>query len=97
MPSSACKNHPVALGPFAKGVVRAALSAQRNAGWTFALFRENLNDACQSARTVQSALRPAHDLDPADIVRSEVGKIKCALQTLIDGNAIEQNLRVFAA
>ena len=61
------------------------------------MFREDLNHSCKRARSVDCALRPAHDLDPVDIVRGEVGKIECALQTLINRNAVEQNLRVFAA
>ena len=60
------------------------------------MFGENLDHARQRARPVNGALWPAHDLDPVDIVRGKVGKIKCTLQPLIDRNAIEQNLCVFA-
>ena len=75
----------------------AALRGEHYARRSSPLFGEDLNDTCKRTRAVNRALRPAHNLDPVDIVRGEVGKIKCALQALIDRNAVEQNLRVFAA
>ena len=87
----------VALPPFTKAVVRSTLRGHHGTWSSCALFGENLDNACERARPIQGALRPAHHLDPFDIVGSEVGKIKCALQPLIDRNAIEQNLCVFAA
>ena len=66
-------------------------------GRSASLLRENLNHARQRTRTVNRALRTAHDFDPIDIVRRQVGEIEEPSETLIDRNAIEQNLRVFAA
>jgi hypothetical protein len=42
-------------------------------------------------------LGTANNLDPVDIVSRDISKIECALQALIDWDAIEQNLRVFTA
>src|SRR5437763_14675742 len=87
----------VALRPFPKRVVGAALGGEHYSRRSIALFGEDLNHTCKRTWSVNCALRPAHNLYPVDILRSEVGKIECALQTLIDRNAVKQDLRVFAA
>src|SRR6476646_6282316 len=52
----------VALPPFAKSVVRSTLSGHRGTRSSCALLRENLNNACESAWPIQSALGPANNL-----------------------------------
>src|SRR5439155_26467887 len=86
----------VARDCLAKRAVSSAFLANRYSGWSASLFRKNLDHAGQRARTVDSALRTAGDFDPVDVVRREVGKIELAGQSLIDRNAIEQDLHVLA-
>src|SRR5205085_6801953 len=87
----------VAGDRLAKGSISTAFFADGHAGLAGSLFRENLNRAGERARSVDRALRSAHDFDAIDVVRGEISKVERALQTLIDRNAVEQDLRVFAA
>ena len=65
----------VALAPFAERVVRSAFGSNHCA-WSFcALFREDLNDSCKCARSVDRALRPAYNLNPVDVIRRDVGEV----------------------
>src|SRR5262249_20242934 len=86
----------IALRPFTKRVVRPALGSEHDAWSSCALLCEDLDYSCKSAWAVQGTLRPAHHLDPVDVVGGEIGEIHQASQTLIDGNTVEQNLRMFA-
>ena len=56
-----------------------------------------MNHARERARAIQRALWTTHNFDSANVIRSQICEIKCALQTLIDRNAVEQYLRVLAA
>ena len=61
------------------------------------MFGENLDNAREGTWPVQGALRPTHNFDPVDIIDGQISEIKRARQTLIDRDAIEQDLRVLAA
>ena len=87
----------IALRPLAKCVVGTGFGSTHYAGGSGALLRENLNYARERTRPIQSALRTTNNFNPVDIVCGEVGKIECALQALINRNAVEQNLCVLAA
>ena len=80
----------------AKGVIGSAFLANRYSGWSAPLCRKNLDHAGERTWTVDGALRTAGDFDSADVVRREVGKIELTGQSLIDRNAIEQDLHVLA-
>src|SRR5207247_9211631 len=80
-----------------KGVVGTSFTAQHNCRRSLALFREDLNDAGKRPWPIQGALRSAHDFDPLDVVRYQIGEIQRPLQTLINRNAVEQYLRMLAA
>src|SRR5579884_3164704 len=87
----------IALQPFAERVVRSALGSDGSFRDSGALFSENLDHAGQRPRPVNSALRSADDFNALDVVSGEIGKIKSALQPLIDRDAVEQHLCVLAA
>src|SRR6266487_2928810 len=87
----------LAFQRLAKCVVGTAFAAQHNCRRSLALLREDLNNAGKRPRPVQGALRTAHDFDPVDVVRYQIGEIKRPLQTLINRNAVEQYLRMLAA
>ena len=86
----------LAFQPFAKGVVGTSFTAQHDCRRSLALFREDLNDAGKRPWPIQGALRTAHDFDPVDVVRHQIGEIKRSLQTLINRNAVEQDLCMLA-
>src|SRR5581483_3424677 len=87
----------VTLRPFPEAVVRSTFCSEHRAGRSGTLFGKYLNHASEGPRPVHRALGPAHDLDSVDVVGCEIGEIKGSLQTLIDGNAVNQYLGVFAA
>jgi len=82
----------VALEAFAECIVRSAFTAERDPRRSIASLGENLNDAGESARAVNCALRTANDFNPLDVVRGQVREIKLTGETLIDRNAVEEHL-----
>ena len=86
----------LAFQPFPKGIVGPAFTAQHDCRRSIALFREDLNDAGKRPWPIQGALRTPHDFDPVDVVRHQIGEIKRSLQTLINRNAVEQDLCMLA-
>src|SRR5213080_4491469 len=79
----------VARQRFTKCSVSPAFAGHRESGRTGTLFRKNLNDAGQCARSVNRALRSARDFDSLEIVRGQIGEIELAGESLIDRNAVE--------
>src|SRR5207247_9588991 len=86
----------VARDCLAKRAVSSAFLANRYSGWSASLFRKNLDHAGQRPRSIDRTLRAARDFNSPDVVRREVGKIKLTGESLIDRNAIEQDLHVLA-
>ena len=87
----------VALQPFTNDPYRSALRGQRHSSRAVASLCKKLDDSGQRARSIDRALRPAHNLDPVDVVDRNIGEIEKAGQTLVQRHAIQQHLGVLAS
>ena len=65
------------------------LAADRQAARAFP--GDDINDTGESTGTIETALRPAQDLDPLNVVRRYVGEIKLTIGCGVGLNAIDQH------
>src|ERR1700722_15039450 len=65
-------------------------------GWAGAAFGDDVDDAADGVRTIQSALRTAQNFDLLNILGQELSEIECAARVagIADIDAVDQHLGV---